>query len=307
MPDCLPSCSAYRQQWNEGFGCSSQFKWWMFPTPAECPCRETRRAMEADEDGMSDDDVIVIKQEEYTNNVHQRRQLKQQQQQRRQGGAEVENKVSREVKEEREEKEETEEDGNDESNMAAEEEEWTAILPVPLHYLCLRALTTPAFHLFLRTAMGQTERDSGVHVIMHQQPCDARTPLKWGHCILYGSKAEVERGKAALCAAMDSGYQHSADWRLLVAVIQQLKDEEARRARAAAWAMRPMGDVTGEPMYERSDDDEWMDRPHRRAAEDEDEEEEEADDGEEEEWKTTEEETWTTTEEEREFGVPDSA
>jgi len=289
VPPCLPSCAHYRQQWNEGFGCSSHFRWWLFPTPAECPCRGGRQAK--DEDGMSDDDVIIVKQEEYANNVQQRQQHRQQQ---RQNVPEADIKIAQEAAEAKEEKgEAADDDEEDESDNEETDQEWTAILPVPLHYLCLRSLTSAAFTSFLRAAMGQTERDSGVHVIMHQQPCDARKPLMWGHCILYGSKEEVEAGKRALCAVMDSGYQHTADGRLLVAVYQHLKATQAaaRQQAVAADAAQAMG----EAMYEESDDDEddeWVDPPLRRAADDG---EEYDDDGDDEEW---------TTEDEAEYGVP---
>ena len=289
MPLCIPSCDRYRLKWNEGFGCSSQFQWWMFPTPAQCPCREARSAIKSDEDEMSDDDVIFIKQEEYNDGVQQRQQLRQQQQHE---VPLVDDKAVLDAKEEKEEAED-EEEGDEESELEADEE-WTAILPVPLHYLCLRALTTPAFSLFLRSAMGQTERDNGVHVIMHQQPCDARKPLMWGHVILYGTKEEVEKGKRALCAIMDSGYQHKADGRLLVMVTHYMREEEARRALVAEAGSQSMGDA----MYEQSDEDqdddvnEWHDPPLRRAADDD---EKDYDDGDDEEW---------TTEDEAEYGVP---
>ena len=130
------------------------------------------------------------------------------------------------------EKEATDEESDD-GESEQEAEEWTAILPVPLHYLCLRALNAPAFAIFLRSAMGQTERDNGVHVIMHQQPCDSRRPLMWGHVILYGSKEQVERGTRALSGVMDSGYQYKADGRLLVAVVQDMHAETAQQTRAA--------------------------------------------------------------------------
>ena len=292
LPQCIPSCKQYRLQWNEGFGCSSHFHWWMFRTPVECPCQAAMGGVRlSEEDGMSDDDdVIVIKQEEYESNVQQHQQHRQlQRDQQPQSDAQaVDNKVIRQSEEDGKEDEEEALDSDDEESASEADEEWTAILPVPLHYLCLRALTTPAFELFLRTAMGQTDRDSGVHVIMHQQPCDARTPLKWGHVILYGTKEEVDRGKRALCAVMDSGYQHKADGRLLVAVTQALNNEAAGGAQAG-W--QPVSDS----MYEQSDDDDDCladGPPFRRAADDD---ELDYDDGDDEEW---------TTEDEAEFGVP---
>ena len=83
LPDCLPSCEQYGLRWNDGFGCSSQFEWWTFPTPAEC--RERRkRALQAKDEGMDDDDeedVIIVKQEEYNEHVSQQQQRQQRWQQ----------------------------------------------------------------------------------------------------------------------------------------------------------------------------------------------------------------------------------
>jgi len=268
LPLCLPSCNRYQLPWNEGVGCSSLFHWFMYPTPAQCPCREVHRAVQEMGGGMSDDDVIVLKQEEYDNHIHQRQQ---QEQQLQHAVAEAESEASpgSEAEENESEVAAKEEDSSEEEESEAEDAEeadpeWTAILPVPLHYLCLRTLTTPAFRIFLRAAMGQSTTESGVHVIMHQQPCDARTPLKWGHVILYGTRDEVEKGKRALCAVMDSGYQHTADGRLLVAVVQSLNEEAVWQSRDAERLMLGGGQWHARRAYQAWEAEQSDEPPRRR-------------------------------------------
>ena len=286
LPDCIPSCSRYQPAWNNGIGCKGQFDWYMYPTPAACPCRDEQRAADSG-DGMSDDDVVVVKQEEYEDNVQQGRLFSQQSLLPNGAGeakvpeaeAEAEPGAAVAAKEEEysddEEKVKEEEEEEEEEEQDEAEREWTAILPVPLHYLCLRTLTTPAFRIFLRAAMGQSGTEDGVHVIMHQQPCDARTPLKWGHVVLYGTREEVHKGKRALCAVMDSGYQHRADGRLLVQVVQSMNQQAAWEGQAADLALMAGGEWNISPQdFDNGQSGEPARRRRRVGSETEEEEEE---------------------------------